>query len=43
MKRIREFDYCVINAQERQEETVDKIEAIILAEHQRVGRHPIEL
>jgi guanylate kinase len=43
MKRIREFDYCVINAQSRQEETVHKIEAIIEAEHQRVGRRPIEL
>ncbi len=43
MKRINEFDYVVINAQERQEETVAKIEAIILAEHQRVDREPIEL
>lgn len=43
MKRINEFDYVVINAQERQQETVAKIEAIILAEHQRVGRQPIQL
>jgi guanylate kinase len=43
MKRIREFDYCVINAQSRQEETVHKIEASIEAEHQSVGRRPMEL
>lgn len=43
MKRIREFDYCVINAQARQDETVSKIEAIITAEHQRVDRKPIQL
>jgi guanylate kinase len=43
MKRIREFDYCVVNAQARQEETVSKIEAIITAEHQRVDRKPIQL
>jgi guanylate kinase len=43
MKRIREFDYVVVNAQARQEETVAKIEAIITAEHQRVGRRPVNL
>jgi guanylate kinase len=43
MKRIREFDFCVINAEEKQEQTVAKIKAIILAEHQRVDRRPIQL
>lgn len=43
MKRINEFDFCVVNAEERQEETVAKIKAIILSEHQRVNRKPIEL
>lgn len=43
MKRINEFDYCVVNAQERQEEAVAKIEAIISAEHQRVDQRPIQL
>ncbi len=43
MKRIREFDFCVVNAEEKQEETVAKIKAIILSEHQRVDRQPIQL
>jgi guanylate kinase len=43
MKRIHEFDFCVINAEEKQEQTVAKIKAIILSEHQRVGRQPIKL
>lgn len=43
MKRIDEFDYCVINAQERQEETVDKILCIIKAEKARVDQEPVRL
>jgi guanylate kinase len=43
MKRIHEFDYCVVNAEEQQELTVAKIKAIILAEHQRVDQRPIQL
>ncbi|MFZ0544135.1 MAG: guanylate kinase [Candidatus Promineifilaceae bacterium] len=43
MKRIHEFDYCVVNAQARQGETVATIKAIITAEHQRVDRQPIRL
>ena len=43
MKRIHEFDFCVINAEEQQAETVAKIKAIILSEHQRVDRQPIQL
>ncbi|MFW5940285.1 MAG: guanylate kinase [Chloroflexota bacterium] len=43
MKRIDEFDYCVINAQEKQEETVDKILCIIKAEKARVDQEPVRL
>lgn len=43
MKRIDEFDYCVINAQEKQEETVDKILCIIRAEKARVDQEPVRL
>lgn len=43
MKRIEEFDYCVINAQEEQEETVDKILCIIKAAKSRVDQEPVRL
>ena len=43
MKRVKEFDYVVTNADERQQETVDSIIAIIRAEHCKVGRRPVEL
>ncbi|HSM55977.1 MAG TPA: guanylate kinase [Candidatus Sulfomarinibacteraceae bacterium] len=43
MKRIDEFDYCVVNAQEKQEETVDKILCIIKAEKARVDQEPVRL
>ena len=43
MKRIGEFDYCVINAQEEQEKTVDKILCIIRAEKSRVDQEPVRL
>lgn len=43
MKRVKEFDYVVTNADERQQETVDTIIAIIKAEHCKVGRRPVEL
>lgn len=43
MKRIDEFDYCVINAQEKQKETVDKILCIIRAEKARVDQEPVRL
>lgn len=43
MKRIEEFDYCVVNAQEKQEETVDKILCIMTAERSRVDQQPVEL
>jgi guanylate kinase len=43
MKRIGEFDYRVINAEGRQEESVRQILHIIDAEHLRIGRKPIRL
>jgi guanylate kinase len=43
MKRVKEFDYVVTNADELQQGTVDTIIAIIKAEHCRVGRRPVEL
>ena len=43
MRRIVEFDYCVVNAQERQEETVDNILCIINAAKARVDQKPVEL
>jgi guanylate kinase len=38
LEQVVDFDYLVINRQERLDETVDKILAIMAAEHQRV--HP---
>lgn len=43
MKRIEEFDYWVVNEQERQEATVDKILCIMSAERARVDQEPIVL
>ena len=43
MKRIGEFDYCVVNAQEKQEEAVDEILCIMKAEKSRVDQQPIQL
>jgi guanylate kinase len=43
MKRMREFDYVVVNADDRQEETVRNILAIVDAEHCRVKQEPITL
>lgn len=43
MKRIDEFDYCVVNAQERQEEAVEKILCIMTAERARVDQQPVAL
>jgi guanylate kinase len=36
LEYLKEFDYVVVNADERLEEAVDKIQAIITAEHHRV-------
>jgi guanylate kinase len=43
MKRIQEFDYWVINADDRQGDAVDRILCIMEAERVRVGRKPIEI
>jgi guanylate kinase len=43
MKRLGEFDYCVVNTQGKQNEAVDRILAIVDAEHSRVKRNQIEL
>ncbi|MBP7999749.1 MAG: guanylate kinase [Chloroflexi bacterium] len=43
LKRIEDFNYCVINAERRQEETVAQILAIISAEHNKVGQGPVVL
>jgi guanylate kinase len=43
MKRLGEFNYRVINADDRQEESVRQILHIIDAEHHRIGREPIKL
>jgi guanylate kinase len=41
MKRVAEFDYCVVNAESRQDEAVRQLMCIVEAEHSRVGRGPI--
>lgn len=43
LERLPEFDYVVVNAQDRLEETVDTIHSIIEAEHHRVVPRRIEL
>jgi guanylate kinase len=43
MKRVDEFDYCVVNAEGKQLETVRQLLCIIDAEHQRVVRDEIHL
>ena len=43
VKRLREFDYRVVNAEDKQDESVRKILHIIDAEHHRIGRKPIKL
>lgn len=43
MKRIDEFDYCVVNAQERHEEAVEDVLCIIEAEKSRVNQSPVLL
>ena len=43
LQRLNEFDYCVVNHQGALDETVDKIVAVIEAEHCRTSRRPISL
>lgn len=43
LENLGEFDYVVVNAQDRLKETVDTIEAIIRAEHHRVEPRKVSL
>jgi guanylate kinase len=43
LQRIHEFDYFVVNKADALDDTVDTIQAIIQAEHNRVGRRAIKL
>lgn len=43
MKRLCDFDYCVVNADQAQERSVESILAIMEAERCRVGRKPVVL
>jgi guanylate kinase len=43
MKRAPDFDYRVVNEEDRQSETVRQILCIIESEHNRVSRNPISL
>ena len=43
MKRAVDFDYRVVNEEDRQSETVRQILCIIESEHNRVSRNPISL
>jgi len=43
LKRVGEFDYVVVNREQRQEETVQKVLSIIMAEKSRVDWSPVEL
>ncbi len=43
LQRLQEFDYVVVNRDDRLDETVDSIEAIISAEHQRVHHRQVTL
>ena len=43
MKRVTEFDYCVVNAEGELQRTVQLILSIVEAEHMRVNQSPVEL
>ena len=43
LQRIQDFDYLIVNQEARLDETVDKILAIIQAEHQRVTPRKVTL
>ncbi len=43
LDELPKFDYVVVNERDRLDETVDKIEAILLAERCRVGRAQVRL
>ena len=43
IKRVEEFDYVILNHEDRLEEAVDTILAIIRAEHHRVHPRKVSL
>ncbi len=43
MKRVKEFDFCVVNAEGQQEATVKTILSIIKSEHHRVHQRQVTL
>ena len=43
MKRLEEFDYYVVNAEDKQAEAVDRILDIVSAEHAKIKQAPIDL
>lgn len=43
MKQLKNFDYCIMNAESLQEDAVDKIMSVIRAAHCRVNQSPVEL
>lgn len=43
MKRLAEFDYCVVNPEGHPEEAVERILSIIDAEHSRIDQTPVTL
>jgi guanylate kinase len=43
MRRLNEFDYCVVNAEDEQERAVEQILSIVEAERCRVSQQPVLL
>ena len=43
MKRVGEFDYCVVNADGELQHTVELIRSIMEAEHHRLDQQPVKL
>ncbi|HNS39355.1 MAG TPA: guanylate kinase, partial [Promineifilum sp.] len=43
MKRMEEFDYCVVNPESHPEEAVNRVLSIIDAAHCRVKQEPVRL
>jgi guanylate kinase len=43
LKRIREFDYVVVNRENKLDDTVDTILAIVTAEHHRTQHRKVNL
>jgi hypothetical protein len=43
MKRMAEFDYCVVNPEGEPDVAVDSVLSIIDAEHCRVNQEPVRL